>query len=207
MSIPIKVKKYLDKQDIDYQEIVHKTVYTAFDAAQTLKKELNQIAKNLLVQVDKTYVLVVVPADKKINLVKVKRAFGAKKISIPNEKLMIKVLKIKPGALSSFGKLHQLETLVDKAMLKTRQAVFSTGSFTDSVFMKVKDFIQVEEAKLADVAMAGDYKIPKSTKKKMRRVKAKVARKKSGLAKQTKPAVKKKSVKRSRSKIAAAKRK
>jgi len=150
---------------------------------------------------------VVVPADKKINLVKVKRAFGAKKISIPNEKLMIKVLKIKPGALSSFGKLHQLETLVDKAMLKTRQAVFSTGSFTDSVFMKVKDFIQVEEAKLADVAMAGDYKIPKSTKKKMRRVKAKVARKKSGLAKQTKPAVKKKSVKRSRSKIAAAKRK
>ncbi|HPY99823.1 MAG TPA: YbaK/EbsC family protein [bacterium] len=89
MSIPIKVKKYLDKQDIDYQEIVHKTVYTAFDAAQTLKKELNQIAKNLLVQVDKTYVLVVVPADKKINLVKVKRAFGAKKISIPNEKLMI----------------------------------------------------------------------------------------------------------------------
>lgn len=207
MPIPAKVKKYLDKQDIDYDEIVHKTVYTAFDAAQTLKKELKQIAKNLLVQVDKTYVLVVVPADKKIDLAKVKKAFKAKKISIPNEKLMIKVLKIKPGAISSFGKLHQLETLVDKAMLKTKQAVFSTGSFTDSVFMKVKDFIQVEEAKLADVAMAGGYKIPRKTKKKMKQVKAKLARKKSRPAKRTKPAAKKKSVKRARPKQSVKKRK
>jgi Ala-tRNA(Pro) deacylase len=179
MPIPSKVKTYLDKHGVDYEEVVHKTVYTAFDAAQTLKKELKEIAKNLLVQVDKTYVLVVVPADKKIDLKKVKKAFRAKKISIPNEKLMIKVLKIKPGAVSSFGKLHQLETVIDKAMLKTKKAVFSTGSFTDSVFMKVKDFVQMEEAKLADIAMAGGYKIPKATKKKMKKAKAKAAAKKS----------------------------
>ena len=195
MSIPQKVKDYLDKQDIDYEELAHKTVYTAYDAAQTLKKELKQIAKNLLVQADKTFALVVVPADKKVDLNKIKKALGVKKVSIPNEKVMIKVLKIKPGAISSFGKLHKLELIVDKAMLGAKQAVFSTGSYTDSVLMKVKDYVQMEEAKLADIAMKGGYKIPKSTKKKMQKVKKAVAKKKP-VKKTAKKKVVKKTVKK-----------
>ena len=178
MPIPKKVKSYLDKKGIDYEEIAHKTVYTAYDAAQTLKKELKEIAKNLLIQADNTYALVIVPADKKIDLNKIKKALSAKSVSIPKEKVMIRVLKIKPGAISSFGKLHKLETLIDRAMLNTKKAIFSTGSLTDSVFLKVKDFVQIEEAKLADIAMSGGYKIPKAIKKQMSKVKKKVTTKK-----------------------------
>lgn len=184
MPIPKKVKDYLDKNKIDYEAIAHKTVYTAYDAAQTLKKELKEIAKNLLIQADKTFVLVVVSADKKIDFGKLKKALGVKKVSLPNEKLMIRVLKIKPGAISSFGKLHQLETIMDKALVQTQKAVFSAGSFTDSVLMRVKDFIRLEEAKLADVAMKGGYQIPKQVKKQMKKVK--VNRKKVVIKKKTK---------------------
>ncbi len=192
MPISKTLKDYLKKNNIDYEEIVHKTVYTAYDAAQTLKKNLNEIAKNLLVKTDKTYVLVVIPADKKLHLEKLKKALNAKSISIPKEQILIKVLKIKPGALSSFGKLHKLETVVDKTMVATKKAVLSAGSFTDSVFMKVKDFIQLEEAKVADIAMSGGYKIPKTTKKQMKKVKAKVTKKNlskkaTGKAKKTVP--------------------
>lgn len=188
MSIPAKVKNYLDQHKADYEELAHKTVYTAYDAAQTLKKELKAIAKNLLVQADKTFVLVIVPADRKLDFAKIKKALKAKNISLPKEKIMIKVLKIKPGAISSFGKLHKLETLVDKAMLGVKSAVFSTGSFTDSVLMKVKDFVQIEEAKLADIAMKGDYVIPKTTKKAMKRVvgKKRAAAKKGKITKKEK---------------------
>ncbi|MDO8669124.1 MAG: YbaK/EbsC family protein [Candidatus Buchananbacteria bacterium] len=195
MSIPKKIKSYLDKQNIDYEEIAHKTVYTAYDAAQTLKKELKEIAKNLIIKADNTYALVVVPADKKLDLNKIKKALKAKKVSIPSEKVIIKVLKIKPGAVSSFGKLHKLEMLVDKAMLGTKKAVFSTGSVTDSVFIKVKDFIQMEEAKMADIAMKGGYKIPKNTKRKMIKVKKKAAAKKKSFPKK-KPAKKKTAAKK-----------
>ncbi|NCN07168.1 YbaK/EbsC family protein [Candidatus Falkowbacteria bacterium] len=178
MPIPKKIKTYLDKQNIDYEEIAHKTVYTAYDAALTLKKELKEIAKNLIVKADNTYALVIVPADKRLDLNKIKKALKAKKISIPDEKVIVRVLKIKPGAVSSFGKLHKLEILVDKAMTGTKKAIFSTGSLSDSVLIKVKDFIQMEEAKMADIAMKGGYKIPKATKKKMIKVKNKVASKK-----------------------------
>jgi len=194
MAIPAKVKSYLDKSGIDYEEIAHRTVFTAFDAAQTLKKKLNEVAKNLLIEADKTHVLVILPADKRLDLAKLKQALGVKKVSIPKEQVMIKVLKIKPGSLSSFGRLHKLEVLVDKAMLGTKKILFSTGSFTDSVLIKAKDFIQMEEAKLANVAMNAGYKIPVKVKKQMK--KAVVAVKKKG----AKPG-KKKSVKKAVKKI------
>ena len=178
MTIPAKVKKYLDSKGVDYEELAHKTVYTAYDAAQTLKKQLKEIAKTILVEADKTHALVILPADKKIDMEKLKKALGAKKISIPSEQVMIKVLKIKPGTLSSFGRLHKMEVVVDKALLGAKKAVISTGSFTDSVLMKVKDFIQSEEARLANVAMSGGYKIPKKMKKQMKKVKKAIGKKK-----------------------------
>ena len=181
-SIPKKIKDYLDKHQAEYEEIVHKTVYTAYDAAQTLKKELKEVAKNLLIQADKTYALVVVPADKRIDLAKLKKALGAQKVSIPKESVIVKVLKIKPGVISSFGKLHKVETWIDKAMVGTEKVVFSTGSATNSVLMKVKDFIQLEEAKLADIAMKGGYKIPKPVKKQMTKAKTKVGTQKKKMA-------------------------
>ncbi|MFA5020512.1 MAG: YbaK/EbsC family protein [Patescibacteria group bacterium] len=178
MSIPIKVKKYLDSKGIDYEELAHKTVYTAYDAANTLKKKLSEIAKTILIEADKTHVLVVLPADKKIDMAKLKKALGVKSVKIPDEKVMIKLLKIKPGTLSSFGKLHDLELLVDKAMLGAKKVVVSTGSFTDSVFMKAKDLVRIEEAKLADIAMKGGYQLPAKVKKAMAKVKKQVKAKK-----------------------------
>lgn len=195
MAIPPKVKKYLDSKGIDYEELAHKTVYTAYDAAQTLKKELKEIAKTILIEADKTHVLVVLPADKKIDLAKLKKVLGVKKIRIPSEDVMIKVLKIQPGTMSSFGRLHNMEVVVDKAMIGAKKAVISTGSFTDSVFMKVKDFIQSEEARLADIAMRGGYKIPKATKKKMKKVKRQVKAKKGKVTKIKLPKTVKKAVK------------
>jgi Ala-tRNA(Pro) deacylase len=178
MPIPSKVKKYLDKHGVKYEELAHKTVYTAYDAANTLKKSLKEIAKTILIQADKTHVLVVLPADKKIDMAKLKKALGAKSVKIPDEKVMIKVLKINPGALSSFGKLHDLEMIVDKAMLGAEKAVLATGSFTDSVLMKVKDLVRIEEARLADFTMKGGYVIPKKVKAQMKKVKSQVKAKK-----------------------------
>ncbi|MFA5022450.1 MAG: YbaK/EbsC family protein [Patescibacteria group bacterium] len=190
MPIPKTTKQYLDKKMAKYDELTHKTVYTAYDAAQTLRKELKDIAKSLLIATDKAYVIAVVPAHMRLDLGKLKKALKSKKISIPNEKVMIKVFKVKPGAMTAFGGLHKVEVWADKSLLKTKEIILSAGSFTDSVRMKVKDFLDLEQAKLADFAKAGGYKLQvKSSKKK---AKKKVSKKK------TKKTAKKRVVKKSK---------
>ncbi len=178
MPIPKTTKKYLDKKLAHYDEITHKTVYTAYDAAQTLRRELKEIAKSLLIAADKAYIIAVVPAHMRIDLGKLKQALKVKKISIPNEKVMLKVFKVKPGMMTAFGGLHQVEVWVDKSLLKTKDIILSAGSFTDSVRMKAKDFIDLEQAKLANFAKAGGYKLQAKPKKKV--VKKKSHSKKSG---------------------------
>lgn len=180
MAVPKKTKNYLDKKLAKYDEVAHKTVYTAYDAASTMKRELKEIAKSLLVAADKAYVMVIIPAHMKLDMPKLKKALSAKKVSIPNEKVMVKVFKVKPGAMTAFGGLHKLETLVDKSLLKTKDVILSAGSFTDSVRMKAKDFIAMEEAKLANIAKTGGYKKPPVKKKKAGSKKKKTAKKPAG---------------------------
>lgn len=145
MAIPKKLLNHLDKNKIKYDVLKHKTVYTAYDLAQTMKRKLQEIAKTVLVKADKQYYLVVVPAHFKIDFAKIKKLLKVKKVSIAKEGEMKTKFKVKPGAITPFGTIHKVGVLVDKALLKTRDVIFGAGSFTESIRMKAKDFLKVEE--------------------------------------------------------------
>jgi len=63
LKLPEKVAKYLKDSGVKHNVLEHKTVYTAMDAANTMKRKMGEIAKSLLVQADKDYFLVIMPAD------------------------------------------------------------------------------------------------------------------------------------------------
>jgi prolyl-tRNA editing enzyme YbaK/EbsC (Cys-tRNA(Pro) deacylase) len=151
IKISPKVTKYLEKIGIKHEILEHRTVYTAIDAARTMKKKVGEIAKSILIKADKDYYLVVLPADNNLDLEKLKGIIGKnrekeiKTIKIPGEKMVEGALKIKAEALSAFGKLHQVGVVLDKKMDKLRSAVFSAGTPNYSLEMKVKDYIKAEE--------------------------------------------------------------
>jgi len=186
--IPKKLTKLLEDSNLKHEIINHRTVYTAYDVAQTLHIKLNQIAKSLLVKINKPlehgqkpYAIVIVPADKNIDLNKLPRVMTTKelritKVSIPKENVMKDQFKVKPGTMAAFGSLYKLPIFVDKSLMG--DCIFSSGSFSQSIKMKVTDFIKLEQAKMGIFSVA----------KKIKKSKVKARPK----AKKTKPAVKKK---------------
>lgn len=170
MPIPKKVEEYLKNANKKFEVIGHKTVYTAYDLAQTLGEKLENIAKAILVKADNAYKIVVVPSGSRLNLPKLKKLLKAKSLSIPKEKVMAKIFKVKPGALSAFGKFHKTETLIDKSLLKAKSAIFQAGSFTDSVKMKVKDFAAIEGARVANFAKKATYTVVRPVVKKVKKI-------------------------------------
>jgi len=190
--LPKKLQKYLDQSQMKYEVIKHKTVYTAYDAAQTMHIKLRQIAKNLLVKFnkpfitgEKPYAIAVVPADKNIDLKKLTKTVSmhavelnkklrlrkpenkkkpildiynkVTKATIPKEKAMKEKLKIRPGAMTAFGSVYKLPTFIDKAV--KGENVFSGGSFTESIKMEAKNFVQLEKS------MSGNFSVSKKLKK------------------------------------------
>lgn len=177
MPIPKKILNHLEKNKIKFKIVPHKKVYTTYDLAETLREDLKKIAKTLLVKADRSYYLVVVPAHYQLDFKKIKKALKAKKVGIATEKAMQKLLKIKPGAITPFGSMHNLEVLADKAFAKIQEILVGAGSFTESLRIKTKDLIKLEEPLLISIGVAKKIKPKKKVAKKV--VKKRTAKKKA----------------------------
>lgn len=153
MAISKRLLTFLDKNKVKYEVVDHKKVFTVHDLAQTLKLKIQSVAKTLLVKVDRKYYIVVLPAHFSLDFAKVKKALKAKNVSLAKEGEMKTKFKVKPGAMLPFGSLHKVEVLVDKSLLKTEKALFGAGSFTESLRLKVKDFVKSQ----GEEVQTGDY--------------------------------------------------
>ncbi len=162
MSIPAKIKNYLTKNKLKFEIIKHKTVFTAYDLAQTTQLKLNQIGKTLFVKADKDYYLILLPGNRRLNIPKLKKILKAKKVSIVKEKEMAKELKIKPGAITPFGSLYKVGVVVDNSLTKVTDALFGAGSFTESLRIKLKDYLKMEEPVKGDIGENAGLKIQKN---------------------------------------------
>ncbi len=183
-KLPAKLVKYLDKHGVKHEILEHRTVYTALDAAATMKKKLNEIAKSLLVKADKDYYLILLPADHNLDFKKLGKCIGmqtgkkVKVVKIPGEKAMGSALKIRAGALSAFGGVHKLPVMIDKGLAKAKKVVFASGSFNHSVEMAVRDFVKMENAVLGSFGIKRKVKVAAKPKK--------VAKKRTVINKKTK---------------------
>jgi prolyl-tRNA editing enzyme YbaK/EbsC (Cys-tRNA(Pro) deacylase) len=163
-----KIIAYLEKAGVPHEVISHKTVYTAYDAAQTLKRKLGEIAKSLLVKADQDYFVVILPADHNLDIKKLQAAIGKqtkkaiKVIKIPGGEVVEQITKTKNQALTAFGGLHNLPVIVDENLAKIKKAIFSAGNANHSIETAVKDFIKAEQAM---VAKFGVKRVVKKVKK------------------------------------------
>lgn len=135
-----KLKKFLDTNKTKYSVEEHKKVYTAFNEAETQHIKPKEVAKTVLIQADKVFAIVVVPAQKRVDFNKVKKALKAKKVSMARESDMAKILKTKIGLIHPFGNLYKLPTLIDNYLLKQKNIIASAGSYTESIEIKPKVF-------------------------------------------------------------------
>jgi len=154
MAIPARLTKHLTTLKLKNDVVPHRTVFTVYDLAQTLKVKLNTIAKTLVVKTDAGLALVVVPAHRRLDFGAVKKALQVKSVSLASEKEMVKKLKIKPGAMTAFGTYHKLPLVVDRSLAKAESMIFGAGSFTESLRVKVKPYLKTQEPTIAPVAKA-----------------------------------------------------
>lgn len=162
---PKKLSSYLKSKGLDPKVLEHRTAFTAVDAANTLKRKLDQIVKSLLVKADDYYYVVCLPADHNLDFKKIKAAIEqtagkkVKTVLIPDEKTMNKVLKIKNEGLTAFGGLYKVPVMVEKKLAALKKAVFSSGNFNHSVEMGVKEFSRLENAVLANFGIKKKIKV------------------------------------------------
>lgn len=144
MPLPKKITNFLEKNKTRYEIIEHKTVYTSFDKAKTLKVRPAIIGKTLFLRIDKELAIVLISADKNLDKGKFKKVVNkkrkkegkkaVKKIEFASEKLMKNKIKgARIGVIPPFGNLFGFPTFVSKSLLNKPNLILNSGDYNFSI--------------------------------------------------------------------------
>jgi len=134
MAVPKKIINFLEKNKIKYEILKHRTVYTAYDKAKTLKVPEKIVGKTLVFKTDGKLAMALIPANKNLDKEKIKKLLKAKKVDLASERLIKNKFKgVKVGAIPPFGNLWGLGTFADKSLINQPKIILNGGDYNFSI--------------------------------------------------------------------------
>ena len=132
---PVKrVQELISKFDSKLKVIVlNTTARTAKDAATSLKCEVGAIVKSLLFKADDTFLICLVPGDKRCSLNKLKKILNKKDVCMANAEEVKEKTGFSIGGVSPVGYIKKLDILIDKS-LNRFENVFAAAGHPNCVF-------------------------------------------------------------------------
>lgn len=154
------IQKFLDAKKVKYDVIEHKTVYTAFDKAATLRVKPQEVGKTVVVSLNgKDYALGLIPANKNLDKKKVLTAFNKlraktkeknyKKIDFATEKwLKTNIKGIDLGATPPLATLYKLPFFIDNSLTKSLKIIVNGGKYETSIKLSPASLIKLNSGTL-----------------------------------------------------------
>ena len=148
-----QIIEYLDSNNVQYTVIDHPLAYTAQEIAATAHVPGKQLAKTVMIKIDKQMAMVVIPAPERVNFDRLKEYTGAKKVELATEQDFTELFPdCKPGAMPPFGNLYDMEVYAAKSLAEEMEIAFCAGSHTELIRLPFKDFERLVEPKVLDIS-------------------------------------------------------
>ena len=136
-----RLKQFLDVERIKYVVISHSVAYTAQGIAALTHIPGKELAKTVIVKIDGTYAMAVVPASRQMDLALLRTATQAKTLSLANEaEFKSKFPDCETGAMPPFGNLYGMAVFVDETLSRDPDIAFNAGSHRELYRMAWSDF-------------------------------------------------------------------
>jgi Ala-tRNA(Pro) deacylase len=144
-----RLKELLDRNGVHYESIVHLPAYTAQGIAAMTHISGKELAKTVVVKLDGSLGLAVLPASHRVDLRLLQAASGAGTVAVASEAEFKDAFPgCETGAMPPFGSLYGLPVLVDEIVTHDREIVFNAGSHTELVRLGYEDFARLERPKV-----------------------------------------------------------
>lgn len=150
-----KITQQLKDNQLWFETFEHEAVRTSEEAAKVRTGySIDQGAKAMIVrvkksEVDKKFVMLVVPGSLRFDERKVKVMLGVKDIRFASESEVDSITGgVLPGGVPPFGNIFGLEVFVDPKLLENEKIIFNAGDKSFSVAMKSEDFLKLVKPKI-----------------------------------------------------------
>ena len=147
-----KLKECLNAHGVAHAIIPHPLAFTATSVAGAAHIPGKEMAKTVVVSLDGHLALAVVPANRKVDLGRLRQVTGALSAELADEREFIGDFpECEPGAMPPFGNLYGMPVFVEPHLAEDRQIAFNAGSHTELISMAYKDFERLVHPKLVDM--------------------------------------------------------
>jgi Ala-tRNA(Pro) deacylase len=140
----LKVLELLSASGVDYRVLRHEPVFTSDQAAAVRGTPLEDGAKALVCHADYCMVLIVVPANLRLDTRAFKTAYGVKNLRMAAA-AEVEALGAVVGGVPPFGHLMGLWTYADVGIGARATLSFNAGSRTTSVIVSAQDYLRLEQ--------------------------------------------------------------
>ncbi|RPH80309.1 MAG: YbaK/EbsC family protein [Nitrospiraceae bacterium] len=141
MSISQTLSAYLNHERVHYDVLPHPAAFRARTVAQMLHTPEKEMAKVVIVKVDRRFVMTVLPASWKVDLRRLRTVFAAHSVRLATEDEITGLFPdCELGAMPPFGNLYRLPVYVDQSLTDDEEIVFQAGTHSDAVRMRYWDF-------------------------------------------------------------------
>jgi len=144
-----RLHNFLDQEHTPYTTLHHDRTVTAHETASATHLSRNLFAKTVMLKIDGTLAMMVMPTSYRIDLVRLSRALGGPMVELADETEFKDAFPdCEVGAMPPFGNLYGLPVFVDSRLASQTEVAFNAGTHTDAVRMPYKEFERLAQPEL-----------------------------------------------------------
>ena len=155
MSVPQRLKSFLQSNHIHYDTLPHTTTYTAQGTAAVMQISGKEIAKTVVLRAGEQgeeTILAVLPGARHVKLEKLAALVG-KPVRLASELEFVDLFPdCELGAMPPFGALYNLPVYMDESLAKDAEVIFNAGTHHDAVRVSYEDFVRLAKPAIGSFA-------------------------------------------------------
>jgi Ala-tRNA(Pro) deacylase len=125
-----------------YRKVEHVPTFTSEESAVARGEPLRNGGKALLMKADERFVLVVIPADRKLDSKLARSALSCRKLRFATISELLDETGLVPGSVPPFGPpIFSFPVHIDLSLLDNDRIAFNAGSLVTSVIVTMEDYI------------------------------------------------------------------
>ena len=144
-----RLKEYLDDNYVNYECIKHLPAFTAQETAHISHIKDKELAKVVILKADGKFLMMVLPANFKVNLEKLRHEIKSDDLALATEyEFEDQFNDCELGAMSPFGNLYDLPIYADDRLCDDRSIAFNAGTHSELIRIDWKDYLKLAHPKI-----------------------------------------------------------
>jgi Ala-tRNA(Pro) deacylase len=148
--MPVAIlKRFLDEHQIRYVTVRHSPAFTAQEVAASAHISGYEMAKSVMIKVNGTVAMAVLPAPLHVDLRQLRELTGAHAVELASEAEFKSLFpECELGAMPPFGRLYGMDTYVAQRLTEDEYIAFNAGTHTELIRMRFRDFERLTEPRV-----------------------------------------------------------